>query len=164
MIFFTEGKPVSKTPSPKYPHNLKTSSNVESVSESDEDDEREEVISYCYEGSIVLHWVLRHFDMWYFFPRHLISTWPKWTVTPSEAIKRTLFLRKASLWRSSIPCTLWSGLSVLSQAKPLRPDRDGCLQHTLRKRQRLALLWRQQIIWMRLHEQGWKMYREIVLE
>lgn len=58
MIFFTEGKPVSKTPSPKYPHNLKTSSNVESVSESDEDDEREEVISYCYEGSIVLHWVL----------------------------------------------------------------------------------------------------------
>ncbi|KAF4072668.1 hypothetical protein AMELA_G00265630, partial [Ameiurus melas] len=37
-----EGKPVSKTPSPKYPHNLKTSSNVESVSESDEDDEREE--------------------------------------------------------------------------------------------------------------------------
>ncbi|GAA6091334.1 obscurin, partial [Tachysurus ichikawai] len=37
-----EGKPVSKTPSPKYPQSLKTLSNVESLSESDEDDEREE--------------------------------------------------------------------------------------------------------------------------
>ncbi|XP_060737627.1 obscurin [Tachysurus vachellii] len=35
-------KPVSKTPSPKYPQSLKTLSNVESLSESEEDDEREE--------------------------------------------------------------------------------------------------------------------------
>ncbi|KAK3566244.1 hypothetical protein QTP86_030032, partial [Hemibagrus guttatus] len=37
-----EGKPVSKTPSPKCLQSLKTSSNAESLSESDEDDEREE--------------------------------------------------------------------------------------------------------------------------
>ncbi|KAK2841467.1 hypothetical protein Q7C36_013046 [Tachysurus vachellii] len=37
-----ELKPVSKTPSPKYPQSLKTLSNVESLSESEEDDEREE--------------------------------------------------------------------------------------------------------------------------
>ncbi|XP_053359740.1 obscurin [Clarias gariepinus] len=38
----SSGKSVCKTSSPKYPHSLKTPSNIESASESDEEDEREE--------------------------------------------------------------------------------------------------------------------------